>query len=177
VNNFAVIERLDEFTFKKVKYYSIRLLENENEVNEFYDFLNRMEDIPEIETDLNNLVSWIEEIGDNHGAKKDQFFRHEAKRGEASALPPPCGTMESYEIVVEENLRLYCMVANEHVVILFNGGIKTTRFAQDCPAVGSYFKQANYFTTKIDKLFQEKLISWNEDYTDICFDPILTIEL
>jgi hypothetical protein len=177
VNNFAIIERLEEFTFEKVKYYSIRFHENENEVNEFYDFLNRMEDIPEIESDLSNLYLWIEEIGQYHGAKKERFFRHEGRGGEAYALPPPSKTMEIYEIVVEEHLRLYCMVANEHVVILFNGGIKTTKYPQDCPNVGPFFKQANNLTKKIDKLFQEKSIRWNDDFTDINFDSSLTIEL
>ena len=36
-------------------------------------------------------------------------------------------------IVIEKNLRLYCIVANEHVVFLFNGGIKTAKYADDCP--------------------------------------------
>jgi hypothetical protein len=177
VNNFAVIERLEEFTFEKVKYYSIRFHENEDEANEFYDFLTRMEDISEITSDLDNLLLWIEEIGKHHGAKKERFFRHEAKGGEASALPPSSRIMELYEIVVEEKLRLYCMVANENVVFLFNGGIKTTRYPQDCPNVGPYFKQANNLTKKIDKLFQEKSIRWNDDFTDINFDSSLIIEL
>ena len=85
--------------------------------------------------------------------------------------------MEFHEIIVKEYLRLYCFVANEHVVFLFNGGIKTTQFPYDCPNVGAYFKQANYLTRKIDELFQEKTVEWNRDFTDIIYDPSLTIEL
>jgi hypothetical protein len=47
VNTFATLERLSDFQFEKVKYFSIRF--EENEVNEFFDFLNRMEEIEEID--------------------------------------------------------------------------------------------------------------------------------
>lgn len=177
MNNFAVVEKLERFSFKKVVYYSIRFLDNENEITEFYDFLNRMEEIPHLETDLGNLILWIEEIGEDYGAIKNRFFRHEAKFGEASALPPSKKTMEFYELIIEEHLRLYCLVANEHVVFLFNGGIKTTSNPENCPNVGLYFKQANLLSKKIDELFQEKSIHWNDDLTDIHFDSTLTIEL
>ena len=121
MNTFAVIEKLEEFAFELVNYYSVRFLGND--VNEFYDFLNRMEDEPSVSDDLNNLFIWLEKIGAEEGAKKD-FFRNEAIRSDASALPPPRKQMEIYELMVE-NLRLYCLRANEHVVFLFNGGIKS----------------------------------------------------
>ena len=177
VNNFAVLEKLEDFSFRKVVYYSIKFLDNENDIPEFYDFLNRMEDIQYLKSDLDNLFIWLEEIGEHYGAIKNRFFRHEAKSGEASALPPSKRTMELYELIVEESLRLYCLVANEHVVFLFNGGIKTTLNPENCPNVGPYFKQANLLSKKIDELFQEKSIQWNVDLTDIHFDPSLTIEL
>jgi hypothetical protein len=177
VNNFAVLEKLEDFSFQKVVYYSVRFLDNENEITEFYDFLNRMEDIPQIESDLGNLIIWLEEIGDYYGAIKNRFFRHEAKSGEAMALPPSKRTMEFHEIVVRKSLRLYCLVANEHVVFLFNGGIKTTLNPEQCPEVGKYFKQANLLARKIDRLFQERSIIWNQDMTDIDFDSTMIIEL
>jgi len=177
VNSFAVIEALDQLRFDKVVYYSIRFLDHENEISEFFDFLNRIEDISSVETDLGNLLQWIEEIGEKYGAIKSRFFRHESKDGEASALPPSKSTMEFHEIIVEEHLRLYCLVANEHVVFLFNGGIKTTKYPNDCPNVGKYFNQANLLTRKIDELFRDGSITWNDEGTDIVFNPELTIEL
>jgi hypothetical protein len=175
VNNFAVIEKLEDFSFEKVQYYSIRF--EEKEVNEFFDFLNRMEDVPEIQSDVSNLLLWIETIGEQYGAIRDRFFRHEAKYGEASALPPPAGQMETLAIVIEEDLRLYCMVANEHVVFLFNGGIKTEKYPEDCPNVRLYFKQANALAYKIDELFRDRSLRWNEEYSDILFEQDLIIEL
>ncbi len=84
--------------------------------------------------------------------------------------------MEAIDIWVE-NLRLYCLVLNDHVVFLFNGGIKTADNAKDCPNVGPYIKQANELVKKIDELLINKEISWNKNQTDICFDENLEIEL
>jgi len=173
VNIFAHLIRLEEFQFRKVKYYSIQI--EGSEVNEFYDFLNRMEDIESFEEDLSNLMVWIEEIGENYGAQQ-KFFRNESETADVRALPPPRNQMRLRKIEVNE-MRLYCMVLNEHVVILFNGGIKTTDKAQQCPNVGPYFKQANRFTLQLDQLLKDGEINWDSDFTDIEFDKNLEIEL
>ncbi|HZH71457.1 MAG TPA: hypothetical protein VFD91_03110 [Mariniphaga sp.] len=178
MNIFAHIERLDDFQFNVVKYYSVYLeVDGEvNDVNEFFDFLNRMEDIEEIEDDLSNLLVWIEEIGENFGADKNRFFRNESITADVQALPPPAKQMQVYEIPVE-NLRLYCLVLNRHVVFLFNGGIKTTHNAKNCPNVGTYIKRANKIACQIDVLLKENEITWNFDHTDIEFDEKLEFEL
>jgi len=174
VNIFAQIERLTGFQFKKVRYYSVRI--EGNDVNEFFDFLNRMEDIEEVADDLSNLLVWIEEIGENYGAIKKRFFRNESITADVHALPPPKKEMAAREIIVND-LRLYCMVLNEQAVFLFNGGVKTTENAKDCPNVGPYIRQANRIAAKIDKLMMSNEIRWNEDRTDIEFDENLEIEL
>jgi len=135
-----------------------------------------MEDIEAVSEDLSNLLVWIEEIGENHGAIKDRFFRNESITTDVQALPPSKKQMEAYEILVED-LRLYCLVLNEHVVFLFNGGIKTTKNAKDCPNVGPYIKQANQIVVKLDKLLKSSEIRWNKGQTDILFDKDLEIEL
>lgn len=173
MNIFAHLIRLDEFQFRKVKYYSVQI--EGNEVDEFYDFLNRMEDIESVEEDLSNLLVWIEEIGEHIGALQ-KFFRNESETADVRALPPPRGQMRVREIEVNE-IRLYCMVLNKHVVILFNGGIKTTDKAQHCPNVGPYFKQANKLTKEIDRLLKNGEINWNITYSDILFDNDLELEL
>ncbi|GAH84456.1 unnamed protein product [marine sediment metagenome] len=173
MNTFGKLEALKNFTFEKVKYYSIRFEHSEN--NEFHDFLNRMEDESEYEEDMNNLFVWLEYIGQKEGAK-EKYFRHEGYNSDASALPPPSSIMEVHEIPVND-IRLYCFRLNEHVVALFNGGIKTTDKAQDCPNVSQYFKQANNIVKKLNQLFIENELSWNDDFTDIIFDDDLTIEI
>ena len=171
MNIFATLQEIKSFTFKKVKYYSVQF--EENDVNEFLDFLNRMEDIPDVEDELGILIAWLEEIGEKHGAL-EQFFRHE---GAAHALPPPAKQMRVHELTVKENMRLYCLKANEHVVFLFNGGIKTTIKAQDCPNVSPYFRQANLLAKAIDQLFSDGEIQWNNNFTDITFETDLALKL
>jgi hypothetical protein len=176
VNNFVILEKLEDFTFKKVKYYSIRFIDSD--VNEFLDFLNRMEDIPEIEDDLTNLLLWIEDIGNKLGAIKHKYFRHEGIYTDTSALPPAKRVMEMHNIIVND-LRLYCLVANEHVVFLLNGGVKSKNIidAKDCPNVGKYIKHANQLTKFINELFSSNEITWNSDFTDIIFDETSEFEL
>lgn len=171
MNIFATIIAVETFTFKEVKYYSVQF--NDKEVNEFFDFLNRMEDIPEIEEDLGILFDWLELIGEEFSALST-YFRHEKV---ADALPPPKRQMKLVELELESDLRLYCLRANEHVVFLFNGGIKTTDKAQDCPNVSSYFRQANKLADEINKKFMSGEISWNSNHTDIDIEPNLEIEL
>ena len=60
-------------------------------------FLNRMEEIEEVEEDFSNLLVWIEEIGENIGAKK-QLFRNESITADVHALPPPAKQMQVFEI-------------------------------------------------------------------------------
>ena len=174
MNTFVRIERLTGFQYRKVKYFSVRF--EGNEVNEFFDFLNRMEDEEDVTDDLSNLLVCIEEIGENYGAIKNRFFRNESITADVQALPPPRKQMEAIEILVE-NIRLYCMVAHDHVVFLFNGGIKTTVDAKDCPNVGPYIKQANRLVRKIDELLRTKEISWINYQTDIDFNEDLEFEL
>lgn len=171
MNIFATLKEIESFTFKKVKYYSVHF--EDKEVSEFLDFLNRMEDIEEIKDDLDLFFIWLEEIGENYGALP-QFFRHE---GKADALPPPAKQMKLTEFEIEENIRLYCLRANDHVVFLFNGGIKTKDRAQDCPNVSNYFRQANQLSHAINQLFNQGEISWNNSHTDITFEPDLEIEI
>ena len=61
MNIFVKIKRLHDFQFRKVRYYTVHF--EREEVNEFFDFLNRMEEIDEVADDLSNLLVWSEEIG------------------------------------------------------------------------------------------------------------------
>jgi len=141
----------------------------------FYDFLNRMENSPELDEDISNLLVWIEEIGENIGAL-EKFFRNESITADVRALPPPMKVMKTREVIVND-IRLYCLVLNKNVVFLLNGGIKTTTNAKDCPNVGPYIKQANIIAQKIDDLVINNEIKWNNDRTDIIFDENLEIEI
>ena len=173
MNIFAEILPLENFAFRKVKYYSVQF--EDEEYPEFLRFLAKLEDETEYEEDMSNFFEWLEVVGDEEGAK-DKFFRPEGYLSDTSALPPGAGIMKAYGLPVND-VRLYCLKLNEQVVILFNGGIKTSKKSQDCPNVKPFFIQANLLSKKINELIANKEIRWNDEYSDIIFDKELRIEL
>ena len=162
MNTFAHIKPIERYD--KVAYYSVCINDsNESLFEEFisYHEINNRDK-------LNHVLEWIKILGNKYGAQI-HLFRPEAAIADASALPPkgkdkkPCYT--EFGKSKANNIRLYCLRANEHVVFLFNGDIKTTHYAQDCPNVKDHFTLANQLTKAIDLAFAEKLIVWNDDYT------------
>jgi hypothetical protein len=129
---------------------------------------------------LKHVLDWIKLIGNKYGAQ-NHLFRSEAFIADAAALPPtgkdrkPCYT-ESGEVKAN-NLRLYCLRANEHIVFLFNGDLKTANKAQKCPNVKEHFLLANQLTKVIDEAFKEGEIQWNDDLTLLIYSDDLKLYL
>lgn len=167
MNTFAHIKPIARYD--KVAYYSICI--NDDATSLFDDFIVR-HTVTNINK-LNHVLEWLKIIGNKYGAQM-HLFRPEAEIADASALPPK--GMERKPQFTElgkkkaNNLRLYCLRANEHVVFLFNGDIKTANTAQGCPNVKEHFKQANQLTKIIDAAFKEKSILWNEEATLIDYE-------
>lgn len=176
MNNFVKIIRLSELRFKRVKYYSVLINSNLESDCEFFKFLEKFENEKSISDDLVLLLEWIEQIGNYYGAQS-KFFRNEACISDTSALPPPAAVMRTSDIVVKGKLRLYCFRVSECVVFLYNGGVKTTQRAQECPNVKEHFKLANLISGSIQTALVEKRMKWNKNYTDIVYSPDLIIEL
>lgn len=171
MNTFAHIKNIGKYD--KVSYYSV-VLENEN--NSIFENFIAVHEKTNIEK-LYHIVKWIEVIGKKYGAQP-YLFRPEGEIADTSALPPATNKNPSY---IENgkkksnSLRLYCLRANEHVVFLFNGDLKTAQKAQDCPNVNKHFKLANQITKALDEAFKQGEIKWNETQSDIVFDSDLTI--
>ena len=167
MNNLAKIKPL--FKFRKVAYYSVCL--EDDDITLYHNFVEKH--TYENKEKLYHIQKWLKEIGEKYGGQ-DRFFRNEAKDADTSALPPkgkkqkPCYV--EYGGEKENNLRLYCLKANSHVVFFFSGDIKTAQKAQDCPNVRKHFNLANTLTKAIDLAFREKYITWNEDCTLINCD-------
>ena len=167
MNNFAHIKPL--FKYDKVAYYSVIL--NGNELTLYQEFVKEQE--VNSKDKLYHILKWLQVIGKKYGAQK-RLFRNEAHIADTSALPPKGKDREPHftENGKKKNntLRLYCLRANEHVVFLFSGGIKTTQYPQDCPNVRTHFLLANQLTKAIDEAFKNKDIIWNDDCTLIDCD-------
>ncbi len=168
MNTFVSIERLGEFTFNKVTYYSVRLEDKGN--TEFEDFLERHEHNEDIRQELDELFWWLEQLGTHIGARAD-YFRPERQ---AHALPPPYRKLRKAQ---HEHLRLYCMRLSDQVVILFNGGVKTAETAQQCPNVKPHFDLANRLAEAIDEAIKDREIEFSAEGDRLEFDDDLEFEI
>ena len=170
MNIFVYIKPIAQYD--KVVYYSVCIDGEENSL--FEEFIK--EHTNKNNDKLDHILNWLRQIGNNYGAKTD-YFRPEGETADTSALPPQGINRKpqytEYGKKKANSLILYCLRANESVVFLFNGDIKTKNKAQDCPNVKPHFKLANRLTKAIDKAFHEKEIVWNDDCTQInCIEDL-----
>jgi hypothetical protein len=98
--------------------------------------------------DLGVIVTWMRNIGNFYGAKEN-YFRPEKI---AHALPPT---------FVGNKLRLYCLRHSDTIVILGNGGEKSTRTYQEDPVLNDsvevlekVYKQLQY-ALRVGDVFED----------------------
>jgi hypothetical protein len=156
VNIFA-LEIFESYPI--VTYYTVRWEDDEfSETDKFIEkILHRQTDY---KTELQEILTLIEVIGEERGAKDIYFTRHEDL---ATALPPSSSLfVRGIEIPFYENrLRLYCIKINDNIVILFNGGIKTSQKVQNSPDLMMKFRDAQIFAKRIWQAIKDKEIVVN----------------
>lgn len=156
--NTFVLEIFDD-TRELCTFYTVRL--DETEESETDRFLSKYYANEQLKTAVQALVSFIfKKIGDKEGAK-EAFFRFE---NTAHALPPS-GIHNVGEIkinYIDFPLRLYCLRISNELVILFNGGEKTTTKGQEGGTRAS-FLSAQQFAARILKALREKEIEITND--------------
>ena len=136
MNIFAAVEEFARFDM--VTYYTVR--SEEAVLSETENFLERMRRESAYIDQLEDLMLWLEIIGNKRGAIFD-LFRSERF---CVALPPKGKYLDK-----AIDLRIYCHWVSKNVIILFNGGIKTTKLAQDCPNVSHHFYNAQSWTKQL----------------------------
>ncbi|MBK8506211.1 MAG: hypothetical protein IPL46_30815 [Saprospiraceae bacterium] len=150
MNYFITLENF--LDLDKVRFYTVRLedqhgdpIKERSETEEFMDTFHRD---PLVKDEFEIIINIMNLMGQS-GADKD-LFRHEAR---ADALPPDRSKLRKIGFDLSHDfqaLRLYTMRLSDCVVVLFNGGIKTTAIAQDCPNVRHHFSVANQIAQAID---------------------------
>lgn len=88
--------------------------------------------------DAKQIVSLLTKIGEN-GAY-ERYFRYEGKM-----IDRVCALPDHY--MIESNCRLYCLRFNDSLIIIGNGGIKTTKTYQEDP----YLNKCVGILQEIDK--------------------------
>lgn len=167
VKLFVSIKRLGRLSFEKVYYYTVQ--KEDVAQSEFEDFLTRMEGCPDYAEQLGEILQFIKEIGEKHGAR-EAHFKHERA---ADALPPPYyiqpGKPNKF------GLRLYCIRLSEEVVILLNGDLKTKNNPEECPNCRKHFRFANSLARKLDEAIKNREVILVD--RELQFDDDFEIEL
>ncbi len=137
---------------REVTYYTVR--KDGAQETETDKFFLKFEHDPHYRSSVQELAAFIlDAMGDNLGAK-EEFFRFE---NSASALPPPPRSVRNLSFNFEGYpLRLYCMRLSNKLVILMNGGIKSSQAAQDSKDLSMKLIEANAFAKAIDKALWQK---------------------
>ena len=150
--NWAIIEEL--YTFKKVTYYTIRL--EEAAYSETEKFILRFEADAQYQYDLENILALLVVLGDEKGAKS-RFFRDESA---AQALPPEIreALRENWVQFIDAGLRLFCLRMTDEVVILLNGGIKSSQKTNDSPDLVAKFRLAQQLSKAIDAQLRNRTL-------------------
>lgn len=112
--------------FDKVAFYSVHF--ETYELCETDRFIQRFSQHEANRDDLQIIKAWIEKMGKETGAL-ERYFRPERN---ASAIP-----------IATSGLRLYCIRLSDELVILGNGGRKSSQAVQDSPDVYPAFKDMN----------------------------------
>ncbi|MCH8318555.1 MAG: hypothetical protein IIA88_08670 [Bacteroidetes bacterium] len=147
---FTIIEEYKRF--RKVTFYTLRY--EDSELSETDKFIERFMNDENYKVDLDEIFYNINDIGENRGAEQ-KYFRHE---GKAEALPPKG---------VQSKLRLYCIWLTDSIVILANGGVKSSQTAQDSRDLSMKFHFANKVANEVNKCIAEGLIRINRNSSSL----------
>lgn len=144
----------------KVTFYTVRWQDAElSETDKFFDKYEKTDQ--EATQELLSLL--LDAIGTDHGAV-DVFFN----RPEDGVFGlPPKGRITVDEITLyypNFPLRLYALRINdrEDLVVLFNGGTKSSQTNQESPDLNLKFKEAVSFGRRIEQALYEGMIVIDE---------------
>ena len=142
----------------KCTFYSVRWVDTEN--NETDKFFNKYDSLPQWKGATQLLLSFIlDSIGEDHGAIDALFNRFE---NEVVGLPNK-GKVAVGEIVFlfpNFPLRLYALRINNRtdLVVLFNGGLKTSQTNQGSGDLSLKWREACRFARRIDEALRNREI-------------------
>jgi len=109
VNSIIKIELFEEHD--RVNFYTLRFQNEETEIDKFFD---KFPEGCEFDEDVEIIIKWIDQIGERGALER--YFRPEGKRKDnVWAIP-----------IETSSLRLYVLRLSDNLLILGNGGIKTT---------------------------------------------------
>lgn len=146
---FEIVELLD-FSGYKAGIYTVIL--NHEPLSIFDNFIK--ENISIFPAEIDDILSKIETIGHETGAREHFFKLNEGTLGDGI-----CALYDN----PDKKIRLYCIRYGSTTIILGGGGHKNVRALQDAPKL----KHENYLLRKVSNLITKAIkegdISWAAD--------------
>lgn len=127
--------------------YTIHFLSEEE--SEFERFYHRFKEDSRYNEDFNRILAFVGRIAEN-GALERYFWREGKFNDGVYALP-----------VIKSKLRLYCLRLSDRILILGNGGVKTTRIYNEDDSLRGFVMTLQNF----EKLLREEETSGNVEIT------------
>lgn len=139
---------------RRCTFYTVKW--EETDISETDKFLRKYGSDEKLQRSVQELAKFLEiVIGEENGALEG-YFKNE---DQANALPPT-GVHFVGEITINYSnfpLRLYCLRISDSLVILFNGGEKTSETAKG-GKTSMTFSEANLFAERIlEALYQKEI--------------------
>jgi hypothetical protein len=128
-------------SFDKVTLYTIR--EEGKEHNETDEFLLRFMSKSKFKKDIESIIYYLKRIGEQGALQR--YFRPEKK---AVAIP-----------IRSSKLRLYGYRVSDQILIIGNGGKKTSKKVQDSPDAFPHFKLMNNLIYVIQRKLEKRELS------------------
>lgn len=145
---FESLVKLKELSGPKCSFYSI--VKYKESESEFFKWLKKMDQYSKEkkswEEAFQIILYRLDKFAFTYGVE-DRFLRHER-------------AAHAFDTMSKE-IRLYCFRASRDVVILFNGGIKTSRNPLDCVNVKSHFQFAVSVSEELDQLITDQSLLIN----------------
>ena len=122
---------------KSCTMYTIHFLSDD--MSEFEKFISKFRENAELNPDFQAIMRFVEQILSNGALER--YFRREGKIADSIVALP----------VLKSKLRLYCLRLTDKILILGNGGIKTSRTYQEDDTLQGYVIDLQKFERMLKK--------------------------
>ncbi len=128
--------------------YTIQFLSDD--MSEFEKFISKFKKDAELNPDFQSIMRFVEQILSNGALER--YFRREGKMTDSVVALP----------VLKSKLRLYCLRLTDKIIVLGNGGVKTSRTYQEDDTLQGYVIDLQ----KFERLLRQEVNSGNVKITE-----------
>ncbi len=144
---------------EKCTMYTIHFLsEDESELEKF---ILRFKDNASYSSDFQSILVFMERIMANGALER--YFRREGKMNDSVVAIP----------VLKSKLRLYCLRLSDHILVIGNGGVKSTRTYEENEELQGYVMTLQ----KFERLLIKEAESGNVEITETEINTDITFDL